>query len=228
MAGLFTALPAQRRCAAPQENRNGTKSRRSGSTVSARSIGGTGALRAFMPLAHAAADADQSDWMRLDIELVGVDHVRPRVSVRSRCRARNGAAGRDDCRPTSLPRAPRRDNARHRAFRRSAPACAPPPRSASCTFHSGHVPAEARELEACRRMALDDVAGAVEAHEVERHPLGVGLLQRREAMAHLLEARAEHRSTAARHRSACAAPPRESAHRASARRRRNNWPARGG
>ena len=56
-----------------------------------------------------------------------------------------------------------------------------------------HVPqragaAEARELEAGRAVALGDVAGRVDAHEVERHAARAGALQRAEAMRDLLEA----------------------------------------
>ena len=41
-------------------------------------------------------------------------------------------------------------------------------------------------------MALDDVAGPIDAHEVERHAARARPLQRRQAMADLLEARPEH------------------------------------
>ena len=63
--------------------------------------------------------------------------------------------------------------------------------NAAKTFQRGHAPLKRAKRMPRRAEALGDVAGDVDADHVERHALGAGAPQGREAVADLLEADAE-------------------------------------
>ncbi len=152
---------------------------------------GEGALLAVEVLAQAAGDADGYDGaLVVEVDALGVDelarvldlaaHADGLHGVRYVVAAAVAAHGAGDAEVHGAVRHARELGADH-ARRHERGVHVPP----------GACAAEAREADARAAEALGDVAGDVDAQEVEGHALGAGAAEGGEPVADLLEARAE-------------------------------------
>ena len=156
----------------------------------------------------------------LQVEAVGIDHDRRRARCRSPWPRCAPAAARPSGRSAAIIA-----RAKHRKVAPSG-SCAtctahPPGRGERAVHHPARAgAAEPGERKAGGREPLGDIAGRIDAQEEERHPARARPLQRRQAVAGLLEADAEPRRQRLDIVAQVARRPRRTARRASAGRRR--------